>query len=421
MGGCMSYRSLAKLFYMDDTSERFQNNERLAEARLMAESTFRTGLFTEHGELFLAVPRELSVLNERILKNERRISAALQSLPQIAAGALIRSLVVNEVVCSNELEGVHSTRRQISELLESTPSVSGTLEQRRFRELARLYLELSDSERIFPETPEDIRLIYDRIMTGEDLGDDAPDGVLFRRDGVSVHGVGGKVVHSGIVPESGIISALSKMLALIASPDIPQTYSAVVSHFLFEYAHPFYDGNGRTGRYLLALYLSRSLSTLTALSVSRAIAENRGPYYRAFREAEAPLNHGELTHFVLTMLGYVSSAQEHVLGDLEARKGQLEITREAISGLSDDYVLGDKEQDVMLILAQYALFGSFPDVPLDAIAEFLGIKNRMTRKHVKRLEEMGLVVAVSRRPLRFALADRARRLLAMPDAGSVDV
>lgn len=413
-GSFMSYRSLAELFYMDKTAERFQNSKRLAEERLTAESTFRTGILTDDGELFLAVPRELSVLNEKILKDERRISAVLSSLPPIAVGALVRSLVIDEVVCSNELEGVHSTRRQINELLESTPSEAGKLERKRFRELARLYLELSDNARIFPKTPEDIRLIYDRIMTGEDLGDDAPDGALFRKGEVGVHGAGGRIIHSGIMPESRIISAMSKMLALTASPDIPETYSAVVSHFLFEYAHPFYDGNGRTGRYLLALYLSRPLSTLTALSVSRAIAENRGPYYRAFRDAETPLNHGELTNFVLTMLGYVSSAQERTLGGLEVRKGQLEVMREAIAGLKDTYALGDKERDVVYMLAQYALFGAFPDVPLSAIAEFLGIKNGMTRKHVRRLEEMGLVVAVSRRPLRFALADRARQLLETP-------
>lgn len=407
----MSYESLSKLFYMDKTTDRFRNNEELAKERLEAESTFRTGISTESGELFLAVPRELSVLNERILKDERRITASLFDLPRIAVGALIRSLVIDEVVCSNELEGVHSTRRQINDLLESTPSETGKLERKRFRELARLYLELSDSEHIFPETPEDIRRIYDRIMAGEDLGDDAPDGALFRKGGVDICGTGGKVIHSGIMPESRIISAMSKMLALTSSPEIPETYAAVISHFLFEYAHPFYDGNGRTGRYLLALYLSRSLSTLTALSVSRAIAENRGPYYRAFKDTEFPLNHGELTHFVLTILDYVHAAQERTLGDLEERKGQFEVMRRNILELNTEYKLSERESDAVFMLAQYALFGAFPDVLLSTIADYLDLGSGMTRKHVGRLEDKGLVVAVSRRPLRFVLSDRTKTIL----------
>lgn len=67
----MAYKSLKKLFYMDSSSERFANNKRLAAERLNAESTFRTGMITGEGELFLAVPHELSVLSEQALRKER--------------------------------------------------------------------------------------------------------------------------------------------------------------------------------------------------------------------------------------------------------------------------------------------------------------------------------------------------------------
>lgn len=303
----MAYQSLEKLFHMDASNDRFGNNVTLAASRREAESTFKTSFDISGEELFLATPRELSLINETILGREREIAVALADLPAIARGALIRSLVIDEVVCSNELEGVYSTRRQINELLETMPVDSSRLSHRRFRELARLYLELSDDAHVLPRTPEDIRRIYDRIMSGEDLGEDAPDGTLFRKGEVSIIGDGGRVIHQGISPESRIISALSQMISLASSPDIPGTYRAAASHFIFEYTHPFYDGNGRTGRYLLALYLSQSLSTLTALSLSRVIAENRSPYYKAFREAEHPLNHGELTPFVIMLLQYVDA------------------------------------------------------------------------------------------------------------------
>ena len=38
--------------------------------------------------------------------------------------------------------------------------------------------------------------------------------------------------------------------------DIPFLVKASIVHFFFEYIHPFYDGNGRFGRYLLSLYLA---------------------------------------------------------------------------------------------------------------------------------------------------------------------
>lgn len=411
----MAYQSLAKIFYADASSERYERNSSLAATRLEAESTFRTGVDTEHGELFLAVPRELSVLNETILRRERLIAVALSGMPRIATGALVRSLVIDEVVCSNDLEGVYSTRRQINELLEATPSDSSLLEHKRFRELARLYLELSDDARTLPKGPEDIRAIYDRVMAGESLEGNAPDGTLFRRDAVDVVGLGNKVVHTGLTPESRIVSAMAQMIALASSPEIPETYGAVISHFLFEYAHPFYDGNGRTGRYLLALYLSGPLSTLTALSVSRSIAENRGPYYRAFRDAEHPLNHGELTSFALEMLAYVDVAQQRVLSDLETKRARLEVVNEALQRLQDDYELTDRHCEVLLMLAQFALFGAFPDVPLGAIEAFLGLGRAMTRKHARALEEQGLIRAVSARPLRFALTDEALQRLEIPE------
>ena len=106
----MAYRTLAKLFHMDASNERYEKNTTLATARLEAESTFRAGVETASGELFLAVPRELSVLNEAILRRERQIALLFSRLPPIATGALIRSLVIDEVVCSNELEGVHNQR-----------------------------------------------------------------------------------------------------------------------------------------------------------------------------------------------------------------------------------------------------------------------------------------------------------------------
>ena len=402
----MSYSTLKQLFYMNSSNKRFEGNASLAATRREAESTFLTGLKIGGEELFLAAPRELSLLNEAILGREREIAVALSGLPPIARGALIRSLVVTEVVCSNELEGVYSTRRQINDLLEATPTSSNDLSRKRFRELARLYLELSDNSHSLPQSPEDIRNIYDRIMSGENLGEDAPDGTLFRKGGVDVIGNGDKVVHRGLEPERAIISAMSQMIALASSPEIPGTYRAAISHFIFEYAHPFYDGNGRTGRYLLALYLSQPLSTLTALSLSREIAENRRPYYKAFREVEHPLNHGELTPFVLTLLQYADTAQQHILGDLEVKTSQFEVARRNLGRLTAEEGLTDKQRELLFMLAQFRLFGAFPDAPLESIEKHLGLKRAMTRRHAGTLEEKGLIKKVGSRPLTFALTEK---------------
>ena len=109
----MKYRSLEALFHADGPNERFSRHAALADERRGAGSAFRTGILTDGGEPFMAVSRELSVLSESVLRFGRVISKLAGDLPPVAAGALIRDLAIGEVVSTNELEGVHSTRRQV--------------------------------------------------------------------------------------------------------------------------------------------------------------------------------------------------------------------------------------------------------------------------------------------------------------------
>ena len=102
----------------------------------------------------------------------------------------------------------------------------------------------------------------------------------------------------------------------------------MTSHYLFECIHPFYDGNGRTGRCLLALYLDESLSIPTVLSLSRTIAENKNVYYAAFSSVENPLNHGEMTHFVYAMLELIRTAQSSMIERLQSSIEHFEAVRQ---------------------------------------------------------------------------------------------
>ena len=58
-----------------------------------------------------------------------------------------------------------------------------------------------------------------------------------------------------------------------------------VLHYQFEAIHPFYDGNGRTGRILLILFLRfAGLLDQPVLFLSRYIISRKGEYYRLLRE-----------------------------------------------------------------------------------------------------------------------------------------
>jgi Fic family protein len=58
-----------------------------------------------------------------------------------------------------------------------------------------------------------------------------------------------------------------------------------IIHFQFESIHPFYDGNGRTGRIINILYLIiEKLQTLPVLYLSNYIIKNKPDYYRLLQK-----------------------------------------------------------------------------------------------------------------------------------------
>ena len=78
-----------------------------------------------------------------------------------------------------------------------------------------------------------------------------------------------------------------------------------IIHHQFESIHPFYDGNGRTGRIINILYLVISdLLDLPILYLSRYITRNKGEYYRliqAIRDKNSN-NAAEWEAWILFML-----------------------------------------------------------------------------------------------------------------------
>lgn len=407
----MKYQELAKLFHMDTSSSRDSNNKKEYDRRKSMDSTFTLEVFSGSKEFFIAVPREMSVLMETILRAERKCSSMMRSIPPLGRSALIRGLVLDEVVSTNAIENINSTRKQIEEALE--PKKCGDVEFKRFKEIAFLYLGLAKDIDIatIPKSLEDIRSIYDVIMDGELDDDKKPDGDLFRKSVVEITAGGIKVIHSGIESESKIADGLTSMIEFANRDDVPSLISASVAHFLFEFIHPFYDGNGRTGRYLLALFLSKTLSAATVLSLSRAISENKSMYYSAFSTAENPLNHGELTHFVFTMLELIRIAQSGTMVRLQESIDKFNSIAAGCEKFFQEHELSDKEKDIVFALAQYDLFGMVKSLTWDDIAESIGLSKQMTRKHIQALQDKKIIKTVSKRPLKVALSEESETSL----------
>jgi Fic family protein len=84
-----------------------------------------------------------------------------------------------------------------------------------------------------------------------------------------------------------------------------------IIHHQFESIHPFYDGNGRTGRILNMLYLvAKQLLNLPVLYLSRFIIRNKGEYYR---QLQAVRETGNWEPWLLYMLeGIIDTSQNTI-------------------------------------------------------------------------------------------------------------
>lgn len=94
----------------------------------------------------------------------------------------------------------------------------------------------------------------------------------------------GAVVYSPPQDESEIVSLMSNLEQFINNDplsDADPLIKMAVIHHQFESIHPFYDGNGRTGRILNMLYLVKNgLLDSPVLYLSRYINQTTSEYYR---------------------------------------------------------------------------------------------------------------------------------------------
>ena len=126
-----------------------------------------------------------------------------------------------------------------------------------------------------------------------------------------------------------IISAMSNIEVFLnddSISDLDPLVKMAVIHHQFETIHPFYDGNGRTGRIINILYLVRQgLLGTPVLYLSRYINQNKNDYYRLLQSVRTK---GTWEEWIL-----------YVLEGVEQTSGQTTILIHAIRDLMQQYKL----------------------------------------------------------------------------------
>lgn len=378
----MEYELLSKIFYKKPTEY-----ESIYDARFNSEASIKLPIKIHENVGFIFNTNEITKLLVKIYKTINKINLLRTHLPNIAINSYIIKSLKDEIALTNEIEGVRSTRKEIEDAIDSIKNDKSA----RFKGLVDKYFKLISNEIIPLNNCEDIRTIYDALVLPEIEKENLPDGILFRKEPVQVVSATQKEKHRGIMPESKIIESLDLCLDFLKNDDIDSLIKISAFHYLFGYIHPFYDGNGRTSRFISSYLIKNELDILLALKLSYTVKNNINKYYKAFDVCNDGKNKGDITFFVVTFLELLSQASDDLYTKIADLNDQLNYYNNIINTLVNEKVLNDKQAKCIFILCQNRLFDD-TYMNMNTLTELLEKSDTTTRKILKSLESKNLLV-----------------------------
>lgn len=378
----MDYELLSKIFYKKPTEY-----ESIYDTRFNSEASIKLPIKIHENVGFIFNTNEITKLLVKIYKTINKINLLRTHLPNIAINSYIIKSLKDEIALTNEIEGVRSTRKEIEDAIDSIKNDKSA----RFKGLVDKYFKLISNEIIPLNNCEDIRTIYDALVLPEIEKENLPDGILFRKEPVQVVSATQKEKHRGIMPESKIIESLDLCLDFLKNDDIDSLIKISAFHYLFGYIHPFYDGNGRTSRFISSYLIKNELDILLALKLSYTVKNNINKYYKAFDVCNDRKNKGDITFFVVTFLELLSQASDDLYTKIADLNDQLNYYNNIINMLVNEKVLNDKQAKCIFILCQNRLFDD-TYMNMNTLTELLEKSDTTTRKILKSLESKNLLV-----------------------------
>ena len=120
----------------------------------------------------------------------------------------------------------------------------------------------------------------------------------------------GEIIYTPPQSPDDIVAFMSNLELFINDKELcdwdPLVKLAIIHH-QFESIHPFYDGNGRTGRIINILFLVKEgLLNLPILYLSRYINQNKGTYYKLLQETRNTQNWEPWLMFMLEAIEQTS-------------------------------------------------------------------------------------------------------------------
>ena len=370
----MQYETLSKIYY-----KKPQIYDQLYLSRFNNEATKKLNFYINGNQAFIFYCYEIVQLISKIYRGDKRIRDILthgQAVPGVALNQFVQSCLVEEIQITNEIEGVNSSHKDIVDVIEKT---APSKVQQRLQGIVQKYNLLRDkNHNISLQKCQDVRKLYDELVGEEVIASDpkdAPNGMIFRGDSVSVYSVTGKEIHRGVYPESAIITSMEEALRLLNNAEVEPLVAMSIFHYMFGYIHPFYNGNGRMARFISSYILAANLDELTAFGFAVVIKKRLKDYYDAFALTASPFNKGDVTPFVITMLEFVLEDIEKLATSLKDKKDELQFYAAKLKNKN----LPEKQYKLLYVLVQNKLFGTL-ELGVNELCKILYMSSGSVRK-----------------------------------------
>ncbi|MBO7478037.1 MAG: Fic family protein [Salinivirgaceae bacterium] len=225
---------------------------------------------------------------------------------------LISTLTLQEAKDSSAVENIVTTQDDLYKadlnLTEAAINASAK-EVLNYRQAMQRGFELARKTKLL--TLNDIKKIQQELESNNAGFRSAP--------GTTLQNQNKEIVYTPPQSNLEIEKAMQNLEQYINDPqmhDVDPLVKMAIIHHQFESIHPFYDGNGRTGRIINILYLViNGLLDLPILYLSRYITHNKGDYYRliqAVRDNESDNSHEWEQWIMFILKGVEETAEETI-------------------------------------------------------------------------------------------------------------
>lgn len=247
------------------------------------------------------LPLTIDIETKAVLKSLPSAHAALAELKGIAStipnqNILINTLGLQEAKDSSAIENIITTHDDLfkSEINIDYAKSAGAKEVQNYISALKKGFELVKQNGLITNR---IILEIQKELEGNNAGIRELPGTALKNS------LTGETIYTPPQDFEEINRLMTNLEKFINDPSIcdfdPMVKMAVI-HYQFESIHPFYDGNGRTGRIINILYLiTQNLQNLPVLYLSRYIIQNKSDYYRLLQEIRQKENWEEWLLFII--------------------------------------------------------------------------------------------------------------------------